>query len=1108
MFGFNSIAQSEMEDKLVLTVQVSASTFTWADTRVSDWDYEFYEISNPTNSGSGNIVGVGTSNPISFPSDGLYKLKIKPNTTEQFATRYDVKTEHDRDKLISIDNWGNYPWYPINQYAFMRCDNLDIIASDCPNFTSHNNNGNLSFFFSEDHQLKNSNGSIGNWQMSQATRIDGFFNQNHMLSSNINIGDWETSKNTSLKSFMNGCPFSRSLETRQITKNGRTYVAWDTGEVTNLDFTFSGQNIVSSSAHGGYIGNITNWDTSKVTSMIATFANQGTTYTRTSSFNQDISTKEVTVPGKGTYNAWDVSSVTNFGNPSFTNRYYNGTFWNSEFNQNISNWQINTSSAVDVNGMFAACPNFNAPITGGLVTVGSKTYEAWNMKAVRKMHHMFYNASYNIKGTASFNQPIGDWNVSSSTHMGGMFQNHQTFNQDLSKWEITNVTNLSSMFRGSGMTYDLSSSYQNPTTRITPSENNPYIAWDTSNVTNLYGIFGVSITGNGILFPGYNGDVTNWNTSNVTDMRGAFSGHIYATASFNQDISTKPVIVAAGTPLQKSYNAWDVSNVIQFGFQATNEQTYSPYRLGMFYNNQSFNQNISNWQINTSSAVDVKMQGLFRDARAFNQPISRSIVTVGSKTYEAWNTKRVQKLRNIFYGAHSFNQDISNWDTSGSIDNSRTFYQAKSFNQDISTWDTSKCTEFPEMFYGCPITYNLSSSYQSPSDGRGPYIAWDVHSGSNFSGMFFNHNGDNSNPNKGYNGDVTNWNTSNATNIIRMFAGLSAIHTSSFNQDVSTKPVIVAAGTPLQKSYNAWDVSQVTLFSHTNTTNTSFFRGPFVWNRVFNQDIGNWQINTGSAVQMNGMFYECRAFNQDISTKEVTVGSKTYIAWDTEKLAGTIGMFHRAEVFNQPIGNWNLSNVTDMSQMFYQHQNFNQEISASVQNIGGKTYNAWYTPNNRNYVSTFRQSIFNKDISNWNTSNVVSFNQMFLDSPDFNNGGESLATQSVSLNGVNYNSWNFTGSKASFNNQFQNSGFSGIGLDTWTPQSASTFGFHWMSGTGLTQTTYDDILVSWAPKLNGVTLSNGISFGTTTYSQAPSAAATAHATITGYGISLTDGGPN
>ena len=65
-----------------------------------------------------------------------------------------------------------------------------------------------------------------------------------------------------------------------------------------------------------------------------------------------------------------------------------------------------------------------------------------------------------------------------------------------------------------------------------------------------------------------------------------------------------------------------------------------------------------------------------------------------------------------------------------------------------------------------------------------------------------------------------------------------------------------------------------------------------------------------------------------------------------------------------------------------------------------------------------------------------------------------------------------------------------------------------MSGTGLTQTTYDDILVSWAPKLNGVTLSNGINFGTTTYSQSPSAAATAHSTITGYGISLTDGGPN
>jgi surface protein len=1095
MFGFNSIAQSEMEDRLVLTVQVSASTFTWAENRVNNWDYEFYEISAPSNSGSGTVSGVGQSNPITFPSDGAYKLFIKPNTTQQFATRYDLQTPSERNKLISIDNWGNHQWYPISQYGFMRCDNLDVTAPDCPNLTILNGNGNFANFFAEDHSLKNSNGSIGNWDISQFTRIDSFFNQCNTLDSSINLGDWDVSKVTQMNSLFQACSFSGSLECKQITKNGKTYVAWNTSNVTNLNYTFGGNNTPTSSMWGGKIGNIDNWDTSAVTTMIGTFANNGTSYTRTSSFNRDISTKQVTVPGKGTYNAWDVSNVKYFGNYSFTNRYYNGCFHNSIFNQDISNWQINTGSGVEVDmqGMFGANPFFNQPITGSTVTVGGKTYEAWNTKKVKRFDYMFYNGNYNVF-TGSFNQPIGNWDISSSVSLNYMFNRNQNFNQDLSKWNTSNVTSLTKTFSSCGITYDLSSSYQNHPTR------GEYIAWDTSNVTSLYFTFENEVVG---LIPlnGYNGDVTNWNTSNVTNLRGTFKGSNTRTSSFNQDISTKPVTIAAGTALEKTYNAWDVSNVTQFGYNAASEASYPPHRMGTFYNATSFNQPIGNWQINTGS--NIEMQGLFRDTTAFNQPISRSMVTVGSKTYEAWNTKKVTRFRNMFLQASAFNQDIANWDVSGSTDNKLMFYYAKSFNQDISKWDVTNNTNWSSTFYGCPITFNLSSSYQPSTYGRAPYVAWDTKNVTNFSSMFFNYNGDNSNPNPGYNGDVTNWDTSNATNILRMFAGINATHTSSFNQDISTKQVTI----PGKGTYNAWDVSNVTSFSHTNTTNTSYYRGPFVWNRVFNQDIGNWEINTGSAIQMNGMFYEATAFNQDISTKEVTVGSKTYTAWDTEKLAGTVGMFYKANSFNQPIGNWNLSNVTDMSYMFYLHQNFNQEISASVQTVRGKTYNAWYTPNNKNYIGTFRQSIFNKDVSNWNTSNVVSFSNMFLSSTNFNNGGQSLATQSVSLNGVNYNSWNFTSSKANFNNQFQNSNFSGIGLDTWTPQSASSFGYYWMSGAGLTQTTYDNILVSWAPKLNGVTLPSPIGFGTTYYSQAPSSAATAHATIEGYGISLTDGGP-
>ena len=67
------------------------------------------------------------------------------------------------------------------------------------------------------------------------------------------------------------------------------------------------------------------------------------------------------------------------------------------------------------------------------------------------------------------------------------------------------------------------------------------------------------------------------------------------------------------------------------------------------------------------------------------------------------------------------------------------------------------------------------------------------------------------------------------------------------------------------------------------------------------------------------------------------------------------GKFYDAHKFNQDIGNWNTSNVTDMSRMFYNALKFNQDISK------------WNTSN-----VTDMSDMFDKGyISNWNTSNVT-----------------------------------------------------------------------------------------------------------------------------------------
>ena len=101
-----------------------------------------------------------------------------------------------------------------------------------------------------------------------------------------------------------------------------------------------------------------------------------------------------------------------------------------------------------------------------------------------------------------------------------------------------------------------------------------------------------------------------------------------------------------------------------------------------FFNNNSFNSNISFWDVSNVTNMD----GMFYNADTFNQDISN------------WNTSKVTKMLDLFRGASAFNQNISNWDTSSATSMSKMFENATSFNQNISNWCVSNITEEPENF--------------------------------------------------------------------------------------------------------------------------------------------------------------------------------------------------------------------------------------------------------------------------------------------------------------------------------------------------------------------------------------------------------------------------
>ena len=88
----------------------------------------------------------------------------------------------------------------------------------------------------------------------------------------------------------------------------------------------------------------------------------------------------------------------------------------------------------------------------------------------------------------------------------------------------------------------------------------------------------------------------------------------------------------------------------------------------LFYNNHTFNQDISNWD--ASNVTD--MSYMFYWALAFNQPLNN------------WDTSKVTNMSAMFNSAYAFNQPLNNWDTSKVTNMSYMFSSAHAFNQPLN----------------------------------------------------------------------------------------------------------------------------------------------------------------------------------------------------------------------------------------------------------------------------------------------------------------------------------------------------------------------------------------------------------------------------------------
>ena len=364
-------------------------------------------------------------------------------------------------------------------------------------------------------------------------------------------------------------------------------------------------------------------------------------------------------------------------------------------------------------------------------------------------------------------------------------------------------------------------------------------AWDTSNVTTMWGMFYGATS--------FNQDISSWDTSAVTTMEGLFSG---ATA-FNQDLSS-----------------WDTSSVTDMQY--------------MFYGATSFNQDLSSWD--TSKVTT--MRNMFNG------------VTLSTANYDSildsWSKQTVQPDVS-FHGGNSAYCDLGEagkailvgkgWsitdggkDTSGSCDAFITVWETTTDNESITIPTATNATYDYTVDWGDGTvesrqTSNATHTYAT----AGKY---DVSITGTFPRIYFNYTGGGTKIL-----EVKQWGNQAWTSMESAFEGcrnlnITAADVPDLSNVTSLTHMFRNASLETANTVGDWDVSTIQdmegMFQDTfinadisgwNTSSVTDMQWMFTFSDVFNQDISSW--DTSAVTTMEGLFYGAPTFNQDLSNWDI-----------------------------------------------------------------------------------------------------------------------------------------------------------------------------------------------------------------------------------------------
>ncbi|NJL13444.1 MAG: BspA family leucine-rich repeat surface protein [Microscillaceae bacterium] len=246
-------------------------------------------------------------------------------------------------------------------------------------------------------------------------------------------------------------------------------------------------------------------------------------------------------------------------------------------------------------------------------------------------------------------------------------------------------------------------------------------------------------------------------------------------------------------------------------------------------------------------------------------------------------------------------------------------------------------------------------------------------------------------------------------------------------------------------TYQAADAPDLSAVSNFN----NMFRECLVFDG--NATIQDWDVS--SITSMRQTFFGALAFNQPLNN------------WDVSNVNDMFGLFgsHLNTVtatFNQPLNNWDVSQVNNMAFMFLNNARFNQDISGwQVGNVSNMDF----------MFALFRTmpdaSQFNSPLNNWDVSQVTSMEGMFFEAENFDQPLGNWVTTSLSnINRMFWgarnfnqpiNTWDVSG-VTNLDSTFYNANRFNQNLNSWDVSSVTS-----MIGTFAEATDFNGDISNW-----------------------------------------------